>query len=231
MTVVISRDTCLSTTFHTFDTHGHVVSTVVTPRASKCCISSKVAPNAGKMTTSPGLTLSKRLPPSAVFSINSMPESSSILFTPGLCSSSFVMCIFLSANRAAAASASSMERSAPQHMPYSFASRKVTAALPWPLVVSNDWARMSSSSADFISASILASTAAFSATKSELDRKNVSDFMMRRRSCFLFSTGVCTSFVPGFGDMLRPAADATSANAQTARTMLLAKVLSLYACV
>ena len=60
----------------TLETHGHVVSTVVTPLASSSSISSKEAPNAGRITTSPSATVSKRLPPTA-FSSFSMNRASS----------------------------------------------------------------------------------------------------------------------------------------------------------
>ena len=46
----------------TLETHGQVVSTVVTPLPSRYCISSSEAPKAGRMTTSPSPMSSKRLP-------------------------------------------------------------------------------------------------------------------------------------------------------------------------
>mmetsp|Transcript_21311 Transcript_21311/g.63685 ORF Transcript_21311/g.63685 Transcript_21311/m.63685 type:complete len:266 (-) Transcript_21311:68-865(-) len=196
MMVVRPLATCLSTTFQTLVTQGHVVSTVVTPISSKCCISASVAPKAGRMTTSPSETSSKRLPPSAVFSMNSTPASLSMLLTPGLCRSSFVMCFLFSGYFSVAASASSMDRSAPQHMPYSCARRKVTAALPSPRVVSYVVAAMSSKRLLFISASIFALTAAFSSRKSPCARKKSGFEAMRLRSCFLFLTSLASKMVP-----------------------------------
>mmetsp|Transcript_36151 Transcript_36151/g.115773 ORF Transcript_36151/g.115773 Transcript_36151/m.115773 type:complete len:215 (-) Transcript_36151:119-763(-) len=196
MIVVISFATCRSTTFHTFETQGHVVSTVVTPRSSKYCISASVAPKAGKITTSPGSTASKFLSPCSVFSTNSTPESLSIWFTPGLCSNSFVMCFFFSGNFSTAARANSIERTAPQHRPYSSARRKVTFAAPSPFEVSKVDVFISSSNELFISVSMRFSTAARSSWLNAFsDRKKPSLRIIRRRSCFLFATGFASNFV------------------------------------
>mmetsp|Transcript_74659 Transcript_74659/g.148369 ORF Transcript_74659/g.148369 Transcript_74659/m.148369 type:complete len:253 (-) Transcript_74659:7-765(-) len=135
---VMSARWCLSTVVQTFETHGHVVSTVVTPLESKSSISSREAPKAGRMTTSPSLTLSKRLPPTASlsFSINSMSMPASKSLTPGLWMSSLVMCMVFSGYASRAAHASSMERSTPQQKPNSLASTKVILRLPSPVTSS-----------------------------------------------------------------------------------------------
>ena len=98
-----------------------------------------------------------------------------------------------------------MERSAPQHMPYSWARRNVTAALPSPRLVSNVPARIESRSVDFISASIFSCTTACSSLKSPWVRKNVGEDAMRRRSAFLFATSRASRMVPSEAEARRGA--------------------------
>ena len=62
MMEVNSLRLCASTAFHTLETQGHVVSTIPTPLSTRSFISCTLAPNAGRITTSPSFTPLKSFP-------------------------------------------------------------------------------------------------------------------------------------------------------------------------
>mmetsp|Transcript_13610 Transcript_13610/g.27610 ORF Transcript_13610/g.27610 Transcript_13610/m.27610 type:complete len:316 (-) Transcript_13610:93-1040(-) len=186
---------CLSTVVHTLETHGQVVSTVVTPFESSNCISSSEAPKAGRITTSPSPMVSNRLPFLALpsFSKNFTSISPSSSLTPGLWISSLVMCIVLSGNWSRAAHASSIDRSTPQQKPNSLASTNVSCRSPSPTTISrNELCFICSTSSPANISLILPETSLWIAlSNGEPPRMYVSLLMICRRT--LFFVGVASA--------------------------------------